>query len=236
MCTSGIPKEENDLGVMERKSLYRRSWLLLSLSIGIPVVLVIGLIWYIEASNVKYERVEDVYSGYIFGISFIAIIATLVFLYVQQVRERHDMIRRACLAILREMKENKETLTGTKFPHIMYNVNSASNNEERVNYTNAFLDLNAYESIVYSGYFTHFSVDTQHTLTILYGRVRNRNEVVKYREHYQDMFFLNDESEERVAKWYKRVERYDLFLTQLEHQIVKSLDDAELLIKKEIPL
>jgi hypothetical protein len=67
-------------------------------------------------------------------------------------------------------------------------------------YTNAYLESDAYESGLHSGFITHLSTHTQHILTSLYSRVRSRNELIVYIERFEDMFFLYDDSIQRLDK------------------------------------
>jgi len=150
----------------------------------------------------------------------IAAIAVAMFLYYyQRWRERTD----SCHAIMREIDENKDVLTSSDYRRITYKTRHNTIEISHIRYTNAYLDLDGYQSVVHSGFFTQFEADTQHKLTLLYGRIRTRNELITYRDHFQDMFFLhNDGSKESLDRWYREVERYDIFITKLESQILNS--------------
>lgn len=158
-------------------------------------------------------------------------------------REKNDIMRRACEAILRELQENEEALTTKRHKRIEYPigkqsaapVNSARSYEEGVSYTNAYLNIDAFDSILHSGIFTHFGIETQHTLSELYSRVRNHNEMITYTNEFEDRFFSDGDSDEKRKRWQKEVERYEIILTKWEYEILPLLYDARRKVQDEKP-
>jgi hypothetical protein len=73
-------------------------------------------------------------------------------------------------------------------------------------------------------------------LTMLYARIRIRNEFLTYMTHYEDLFFLTDDSNARFESWYKKIEKYDLQVTSWEDDIVRRLDKVQKQLKNEKPL
>jgi hypothetical protein len=164
--------------------------------------------------------------------SVVAIIVTIVVYMHEQTKLRKETIIRSCEAILREIEENVESLTGGEYERIVYSAGKESDSieDQRVNYTNAYLDIDAYESILFSGSFTHFASATQRTLTMLYGRIRKRNELITYAEHFEDTFFMNSHNHsetEKKEKWFKTVTKYDILITRSENEIRRLIEEAK---------
>jgi hypothetical protein len=167
-------------------------------------------------------RVEEVWTPYLVIIGIITIIATIAIVYFQEKKQTKNTIHLSQRTILREITENRKFLMENENKHITYNTKKGS-----VNYTNGYLEFEAYLSVLYSGYFTRFSPDTQHYLTMLYSRIKSRNEYITYTERFEDLFFLLDDSQERRERWYKKIESYDLLLTQWEKEILILLNESE---------
>ena len=168
--------------------------------------------------------------------TIVSIAVAAVFYFHQQAKQRKEAIQRSSEAILQEIKENKRLLENKEYEKINYTIQGKSNGQNIVKYTNVYLDIEGYQSILHSGFFTYFSSKTQHKLTLLYGRIRSHNELISYTDHLQDLFFMNnDYSKESLDKWYQKVERYDLILTKWEEEIVILLDEVKNLIKHEQP-
>lgn len=133
-----------------------------------------------------------------------------------------------------EIDENKCVLSGNEYQRITYKTGRKTTEQPQVSYTNAYLDLDGYQSVVHSGSFTQFKAKTQHKLTLLYGRIRYRNELITYRDHFQDMFFIHDDgSKVRLDRWYKEVERYDILITKWESEIILLLNEVEEIMEVE---
>lgn len=170
-------------------------------------------------------------------LSVLAIIVTVGVYMHEQNKLRKETIIRSCDSILREIQENVESLTAAKYEKITYTASKDINSTEEqvVNYTNVYLDSDAYDSVRFSGSFTHFSSETQHTLTMLYGRIRKRNEMITYAEHLEDTFFMDsrDDEKERKEKWFKTVTKHDMLITRYESEVVRLLNDVKPMIEKE---
>jgi hypothetical protein len=164
-------------------------------------------------------------------VATVAIAVIIGVYWHQQSSSRKDSIRRACDTILKELEENQTALTTEKHKRITYTTSKG----EKLNYTNAFFDTDAYDSVLHSGLFTHFSADTRHKLSLFYSRIKSHNELLDYTNRYEDNFFLNDDSEERKQRWQQEIERYDLLLTKWESEAIKLLDEVEKLVRQERP-
>ena len=157
-------------------------------------------------------------------------------LYQQAKGERRNR-KEAYTALIREIEENKNILEDhTKYEKIKYDVSlDIQSKNICIEYTNAYLDIEAFQSIIYSGYFTKLDSETQHNLTHLYDRIKSHNETITYVDHYQDLFFIfNDTSDANMKKWYNNIERYDNMLTALEKEIKIYLNQGKYLLEKEI--
>jgi len=158
------------------------------------------------------------------------------FLYWRQQRnERNGILKRSQQTILRELKENEEAIT-KRYTHESYTITRVDKitkivSKIEINYTNAYLDSDAYASILNTGSFTHLPLETQHKLSMLYGRIRAHNELITYVDRFQDSFLLYDKSPARIEKWYKAVERYDITLTHWEKEILDHFEEVKKLLE-----
>ena len=167
----------------------------------------------------------------------VGIAVPLVIYIIQQWSEKRGRISRSCDAIIKEIRQNKLVTTGTKYDRIKYRVYDQSHNLiAEVDYVNAFLETDAYQSVLNSGLFTHFCVDTQNSLTSLYARIKSRNELITYMDKYEDLFFLyNAATGQSLDRWYASIEKYDVLMTDWEKEILEWVDEVEDLLIKEKP-
>jgi hypothetical protein len=170
-------------------------------------------------------------------ISVILSVGLAVILYLhQQNKQRSESIRRSSEAIVQEMEATKRALNSEEYEKIQYKIQISDGGQGTVKYTNAYLDTEAYKSVLHSGFFTFFSANTQHKLTLLYGRIQSHNELISYVDHFQDLYFMNhDNSKENVDEWYQKVQRYDVLLTKWEEEITQLLGEVKNLIESEQP-
>lgn len=195
---------------------------------------------YVHAANQTDGPQNNLLSG--IGLSWlqtifavVSIALTIIFYFHQQTKQRKEAIKRSCGSIIKEIDENKKLLESKEYEKIEYNLNSKLR-PNKIKYTNAYLDSEAYKSVLHSGFFTFFSTNTQNKLALLYGRIQSRNELISYVDHFQDIYFLHhDDSESDLEKWYKKVERYDILLAKWEEEILVLLDEVKGLVKEEQP-
>jgi hypothetical protein len=199
--------------------------------------------WFIETLAESHEPlgtdknpivVKETLSPTLVALGVAAIIAAIVIYFVQQANEKRETIRRSTESILKEITDNKKAFSKIH-QRVGYVIGQHEGNQKEVNYLNAYLESEAYQSIIGSGFFTHFCIDTQHTLTMLFSRIKTRNELISYLDHFEDEFFLyHENSEETLKKWYKKVEKYDRLLTEWEQEIVELLPVVERLVRAEL--
>lgn len=148
-------------------------------------------------------KVEEKWSFYLFILALITTVAAVIGIFAVKLFDTNRQRRQtyeALSSILRELKENKKALTGTVHEHIVYYTEGNFEDRIQVSYTNAYLELESYESVHHSGLIAHTEIDTQQCLTMLYSRIRSRNELLTYVDRYEDLFFLTDESEDRKKR------------------------------------
>jgi hypothetical protein len=203
-----------------------------------------GLASYVYAENktIQSNQINDLLLGIDPGwwqviIAVASILLTVIFYFHQQSTSKKEAIKRSCGAIIKEIEENKKILGSNEYEKISYKTNSQPTIQNSIiKYTNAYLDSEAYKSVLYSGFFTFFSAKTQHKLTLLYGRVHSRNDLLSYVHHFKDLYFLhNRDPKSNLDDWYKKVERYDILLTRWEKEIAGLLDEVNALIIEEQP-
>ena len=170
----------------------------------------------------------------------IAIISSIGVYWHEQSKSRRETIIRSCKAVLMEIQENKNLVAQQankiEYPNNRDNLNNLNNNTvpQKIIYTNAYLDTAAFDSLTNAGSFTHLSSKTQFELTMLYGRIKNHNEMLTYIDHYQDIFFLiKGNSEESKYQWFDHILRYDVHLTDIEKEIFRLLDECFELVNSE---
>ena len=174
----------------------------------------------------------------IFGIpladwlAFAILLATVVGMFVAAYLagwfdNRHSK-RNACDAIIREIQDTETALTSE--------MHTATEKKiEGVYYKNAFLNKEAYESIIDSGVFIEFLPTAQNTLSNFYANLKLRNELMVRIANYNEIFFLNDTSPERQKEWNKMVLPYQLTMTHYELYLKNNLDLLKQVIEDERP-
>ena len=228
------------------KNLTKTLLLIIMLSL-IGIISVIALvIWLTTPSNQSLTTPSNqppkpqLYTAIGPIVTIISIATTVIFYFKKQEDEKNAVKMRTILALTEEINENKNILRSKKFRKVVYPIANTRNlqysiPDSEVRYTDAYLDLEVYQSILQTE-FTFLSPKTQRRLSLLYSRIRSRNELLSYTDHFQDLFFtLNEESESSYCRWYKSVERYDITLTIWEQEIARLLDEVENSIISERP-
>jgi hypothetical protein len=132
----------------------------------------------------------------------------------------------SCNAILKEIDDHKDAFTNPNYTH--------KRPSSELEYVEAFFNTDAYDSVLNSGLFTHFDVDTQNTLSNLYIRIKLRNELLAYIDRYRDLFFLYDNAPTRYSRWNEEVFRYEVSMSDREKEIKDLMEAAEVYIEKEL--
>lgn len=159
---------------------------------------------------------------------FLGVIVPLAIYILKQNKERKDLLIRATTSVSREIAGNEAALRGDKeYQVIKYD--TTGKEPQHVRYTNAFLDDDAYNSVVASGQFNHLLVDTQDVLRELYTRIKDHNQIIRYTNELEDkLSFANENKHSDVLT------RYDLILTRLENEIMLLLEKAKEELIKDI--
>ncbi len=179
--------------------------------------------------------VEDKWSRYLLIFTALTVAVTVITFLILYGRDKHKDSLESMIArelILNELLENKKALLTDVHERIKY-ATSDANNIREVNFINAYLEVDAYQSIINSGYLKHLDPFTQIRLNMLYGRINSRNELINYLDRFEDLFFVNDDSDGRKTHFYKKVEKYDLLLTIWENDIIALLEEIERKVKEK---
>ena len=138
---------------------------------------------------------------------------------------------RAGLAIVTELNKNLDDLikkrSNNNDKDLVHFTYSDEPQEKEIRFLRYYLDAEAYKSVLTSGSFTHFHYNFQYELTNIYNRIKFHNDLLSYRNRFEDIFFLYDESPKRVEKWWRKVRRYDTMLTNLEQDLIVRLKDIK---------
>jgi hypothetical protein len=150
-----------------------------------------------------------------------AIVISILVYRHKEVSDRNSILQRSYQTLLMELEENRPALeSGAKHQRITYLLPPGGNyGINEVNYTNAFLDIDGFESILYSGNITHFPTETQKRIIMLYERIKKHNEILSWTNQFEDLFFLNGDPNQKLSRWHSEVRRYDIHLTKLEEEI-----------------
>jgi hypothetical protein len=162
----------------------------------------------------------------------IPIILTITLFWHKEKSDQREIMRRAIGTLLQELDGTVKALIGN--PRYTLGKRLSADTEKGLEFTNEFLITDAYDSVLHSGLFTHFSGHTQYKLTQLYGRVKGHNEYVKYLDKYRDMFFLYDKTESRHSRWKHEKNEYASTLGSWEGGIVRLVGESEKSIKRDL--
>lgn len=130
-------------------------------------------------TNATIHPIAQFFNDYngIFSVAAI-LIGIFIFFYQlhsdkkQKEKELHDMIRQYCETIQNDTKQIKDNIAG-KASNAYTKVKRADKNIE---YTRVFISTNVYQSVLHSGVFTHFEMDTQINLDNLYYIIEGVND------------------------------------------------------------
>lgn len=139
-----------------------------------------------------------------------------IFLLEEQIR-RGERIRRSRRTILREVRETKDSLLEEE-KRIRYYVDepklSPITIRRRVDYRNAYVITDAFDSVLHSGLFTYFAEYIQYVLSNLYSRIKTHNTLITSMNQFE-------EKREKMLE-------YQLYLTDLEIDIMRLIYESEL--------
>lgn len=141
--------------------------------------------------------------------------------------DRRHRKRNACNAILRELQDTDIALNTELHP-------VTQDRDNGIFYRNAFLNADAYESVLHSGVFTEISPQTQNVLSNFYLRVKLRNQLLVIISNYNDRFFLNDVSQQRFDRWNIQSRSHHQTVTSYEDDIRNGLDTLRTMLNEEI--
>ena len=156
------------------------------------------------------------------------IVAIIVFLLqirgdkAKEKKEFSERLIRSCDTLLNELEDHNIALNTKRHTHTL-------NRKERIYYVNAYLNTSAYESILHSGLFTFFLMETQQDISELYLRVIMHNRLTAYKDQFQDML-----SQYSNSPYYApRLLLYERRLTNREIEIRRMLPVVKKQIVKE---
>jgi hypothetical protein len=156
-------------------------------------------------------------------ISLVGIIAAMLIFWgtilKQETDRKNDLQKRFDIAselILEELRDIKEKLTN---PHTI--------SGQSTKFLNDYFNHDGYQSVLYSDLFTHFPKDTQNVIKKLYHYIRLHNEFLKQRYSLGSEYYLYYNSQEKIDRWNNTSNGIDVYLNQLESQIITLVDEAE---------
>ena len=122
----------------------------------------------------------------------------------------------------------------TEYRSVFSNNAILINDGTNILYLNSFLNLDGYNSILYSGLLSYFGGHTQSLLKRLYERIRLHNKILFARLDHENNFFLYDRSPQRFQMWLSIARtRYNFPLMTYENEIRALIPLLEQLIERE---
>jgi len=141
-----------------------------------------------------------------------------------------ELLKKTSRSLLREVEHNRKSLSGEMgYSVVTRNIDGKHPNTK---YTNAFLDNDSYDSVIASGQFIQFPVETQGLLREFYTRIKDHTSTLIYTNHQEDLIKRDLENNKSYSP--EVLARYDEFLTRIDKEILELSPKVEKLLKNEI--
>ena len=119
-----------------------------------------------------------------------------------------------------------EALNSDKYPPVQF---------QNIFYRNAFVNNDAYDSVISTGMFMEFKRDVQKELSDFYITLQLRNEAIRELNRYADRFFLDGFTPEKGERWKLERVRYESVIMEYENYIKVNLDKIRARMYEELP-
>lgn len=148
----------------------------------------------------------------------------------KEYQTKKDLLIRTSQSMLREIEHNELAITGQSgYTIIERNIDG---NTTGIKFTNAFLDTDSYDSVISSGHFIQFQVETQGLLREFYTRIKDHNSTIVYSNHLEDQLKRDLENDKKVPL--ETLARYDVFLTRTEKELLELAPKIKKVLNTEI--
>jgi hypothetical protein len=142
----------------------------------------------------------------------------------QEQEEEHNKMKNACSTILTEIDHNMSIyIRQNGYYHSILR-------DGGISYISANFSSKAHQSLIHSGFYSNFSVDTQRNLLALYDRIEHYNELLHYLNRYYDMHLLFGQED----LYFVNVERYEIDLTARLDEIRQFMAATKALMNREL--
>lgn len=174
---------------------------------------------------------QIIYSSLITIWPIIAIIlGPIVTYYIGQRLGKTGTIKKLAKTLLTEIIENENSLNGKNGDPIR---EFTASNGTQVKYVHCYLDTDAYDSVVMSGQFTQFNLNTQNYLERIYTRIKDHNDDIKIRNEIEYTYHLLnkkiDENDVNVIS-----EKFVIHLTDIEKEILELFPKVKISLNTEM--
>jgi hypothetical protein len=197
---------------------------------------------FLSNSFLMQANVIQQYEGLIAIIAVVITVATFIIArwieWNKEAEKQRDILKKSCNALLEEIRDHRFAFYNPEYDsqYVRVYKNQDKSKAPVIEYIRRIFNIDSYESVLYSGLFTHFSTDTQHSLSTLYLKIKLRNSLLRYMNDYYDRFFLDgNESDQRFELFTRNIIPYEKNLTAYEKEIKKSLNEVEQRVKDELP-
>lgn len=197
----------------------------------LSIILFITIVNSFKILSPSFPALSDALEKHQGLIALVGLIVVIILFRVGQIidnnskrEEIRTRIRRACNILSLELTQYRDALTNNALI-----VNDGSN----IPYVNWFLNLDGYNSILYSGLLSYLGQNTQDFIKRLYERIKLHNDFLSYKYKYEDNFFMYDNSMTRYQQWLGKVARYNITLSIYERDIRALIPLVEKSIESE---
>jgi len=140
-------------------------------------------------------------------------------------QEINQRLTRCFRTISMELNDHAKALVNKEYPDVVDN--------SAYPFKSMFLNIDAYESLLHSGLFTHFNEETQDRLANLYNRVKLHNEFQTHRTILRCRFDMDEYSKDKEKKWSILIAPCDVILNLYQKEIKELIGSVKQLIDEE---
>jgi hypothetical protein len=147
----------------------------------------------------------------------------------EQIERKHNAFN----ALSEEIKEHKKAFDNAR-NNPLYGDEHIQYPDDDIDYCLRLLNTDAYESVIHSGLFTYPERETQNSLSNLYMRIRNRNELLKNKGNFTESSLAQSDSTGYIELLIQMAKNNEKVITIWEQEIRDLMGGIETLFKKEL--
>jgi hypothetical protein len=177
-------------------------------------------------------KVEEIYSKYILILGTMTVIAAILVLFIEPKIQRKEAVKRASNTLKLVLHENRNDLLNKdgKFQIV-------HRGEQEIRYVNVYFDSDPYESVLHTGFFTHFCPQTQKALSTLHNTLEINNDLITYIDRFTDLYNIfhhHHDLSNNDFPYHERKAQYEKQIMDLQNEIPELIETVEKLIDEEL--